>query len=230
MPVEVIHAEIEHCRDIEADRRESLQHIGRHFQHVDAVIRKQWQRQGRRPQIGTRDGGHAGAGQHMRQQRGRGRLPIRAGNPHEQRLRTGSADRLEQDFGVRQDRDTGLARPNGDGVRLRQDVRDAWRQHDGVEAAACLTRVLDCQTGRSTARRWRIIPGHDRGTHCDQRLRRGQAVLAQPHDREALSGEQSAGEGTHRIFNVARPMSAKIMEIIQNRITMVGSAQPFFSK
>ena len=36
--VEVVGAEIEHRRGIEADGGESLQHVGRHFQHVDAVI------------------------------------------------------------------------------------------------------------------------------------------------------------------------------------------------
>ena len=34
----------------------------------------------------------------------------------------------------------------------------------------------------------------------------------------------------HRIFNVARPTRARIIEMIQKRITMVGSDQPFFSK
>ena len=31
-------------------------------------------------------------------------------------------------------------------------------------------------------------------------------------------------------FNVAKPTNARIIAIIQNRITIVGSAQPFFSK
>jgi hypothetical protein len=66
-------------------------------------------------------------------------------------------------------------------------------------------------------------------------VRRGQAVLAEADDGEALSAEQARGKGSfeecaHRIFNVARPTSARIIEMIQNRMTMVGSAQPFFSK
>ena len=34
----------------------------------------------------------------------------------------------------------------------------------------------------------------------------------------------------YRNFNVLSPISAKIIAMIQNRITIVGSAQPFFSK
>ena len=34
----------------------------------------------------------------------------------------------------------------------------------------------------------------------------------------------------HRSFNVASPTSAKIVAMIQNRMTMVDSAQPFCSK
>ncbi len=33
-----------------------------------------------------------------------------------------------------------------------------------------------------------------------------------------------------RTFSVASPISARISEMIQNRITICGSAQPFFSK
>ena len=63
-----------------------------------------------------------------------------------------------------------------------------------------------------------------------QRARRRQAVAAEADHGEASSGEQGRRKIAHRIFSVARPTSARIMEMIQNRITMVGSAQPFFSK
>lgn len=35
--------------------------------------------------------------------------------------------------------------------------------------------------------------------------------------------------GNQRSFSVARPINASTREMIQNRITMVGSDQPFFS-
>lgn len=39
----------------------------------------------------------------------------------------------------------------------------------------------------------------------------------------------AASSGLYRTFRVARPMTARISEMIQNRITICGSAQPFFS-
>jgi len=38
-----------------------------------------------------------------------------------------------------------------------------------------------------------------------------------------------AGLTDHRTFSVARPIKARISEMIQNRMTICGSAQPFFS-
>ena len=37
-------------------------------------------------------------------------------------------------------------------------------------------------------------------------------------------------QGDHRSFSVERPASASITEMIQNRITICGSVQPFCSK
>lgn len=37
-------------------------------------------------------------------------------------------------------------------------------------------------------------------------------------------------ESTYRNFSVERPTRARMLAIIQKRTTMVGSAQPFFSK
>ncbi len=38
------------------------------------------------------------------------------------------------------------------------------------------------------------------------------------------------GHPVYRTFSVASPISARISEMIQNRITICGSAQPCFSK
>ncbi len=75
-----------------------------------------------------------------------------------------------------------------------------------------------------------VVPRHHIGAHRRERARGRQAVAAQPQHGEALAREQVVGKCAHRIFNVARPTSARIIEMIQKRITMVGSAQPFFSK
>jgi hypothetical protein len=51
------------------------------------------------------------------------------------------------------------------------------------------------------------------------------AAIAARHQRG-----RSVGSSHHRSFKVASPISARISEMIQNRITTCGSAQPFFSK
>ena len=63
-----------------------------------------------------------------------------------------------------------------------------------------------------------------------QRARRGKPFWPRPTTAKRLPANRSAGKSAHRIFNVASPTSARIIEMIQKRITMVGSAQPFFSK
>ena len=58
----------------------------------------------------------------------------------------------------------------------------------------------------------------------------GRPFLPSPTTAKRLPANRSAGKCAHRIFRVASPTSARIIEMIQKRITMVGSAQPFFSK
>ena len=54
-----------------------------------------------------------------------------------------------------------------------------------------------------------------RGTRASARVRDGGGRLSGP---------------PQRIFSVASPISARISEMIQKRITICGSCQPFFSK
>ena len=86
-------------------------------------------------------------------------------------------------------------------------------------------RVGDMEPGGLGARRLAVVP--DR--HCRPPLGQPpcgrQPGAPQPHNRDALAFERP-----HRIFNVLRPTSARIMAMIQKRMTMVASAQPFFSK
>ena len=85
MAIDMVRAEIEHCRRIEANGRESLQHVGRHFQHIDAVVRQQRQRQRGGTKVGARLGVPSGLLQDMRQQRRRGRFAVGAGDPDKPR-------------------------------------------------------------------------------------------------------------------------------------------------
>ena len=106
-------------------------------------------------------------------------------------------------------------------------MRDARAEHQGVEASQAQRRVMQRQRGRG-ARVRPVVPGSDIRAHRQQRARHGQAVAAQADDGIAAGREEGCRPG-HRIFNVASPTRARIMETIQKRITMVGSDQPFFS-
>ena len=111
MAIDMVGAEVEHRRRIEAERGESLQHVGGHFQHVDAVVWQQRQRQRGGAEIAARRDGHAGAVQDVRQQRGGGGFAVGAGDAGEARARAGAAHRLEQQFHVGQDRHAGRDAP-----------------------------------------------------------------------------------------------------------------------
>ena len=67
------------------------------------------------------------------------------------------------------------------------------------------------------------------GAHGPQRLRGRQPVAAEPDHGKALPGENVGGKH-HRIFSVPSPIRARITAMIQKRMTMVASCQPFFSK
>src|SRR5262249_47255498 len=85
--------------------------------------------------------------------------------------------------------------------------------------------------GGGLAPRRRVVPGMDAGATGPQ-SRSGR----EPGPREAQHGHVLSlisGHGArraHRSFKVARPAIARIEAMIQNRMTMVGSCQPFFSK
>ena len=55
------------------------------------------------------------------------------------------------------------------------------------------------------------------------------AFIAQMLNRRCGSGRKRPFGVAQRTFSVARPIIARISEMIQKRITIVGSAQPFFS-
>ena len=73
-----------------------------------------------------------------------------------------------------------------------------------------------------------VVPGPDLGAAGGKRLGRGEAGLAEAEDRDRPA--RGVGNPDHRSFKVASPASARIAAMIQKRMTMVGSAHPFFSK
>ena len=80
-------------------------------------------------------------------------------------------------------------------------------------------------------RRLRIVPGMDDGAAQPQRFDASQAGSRQPEVRHALVLEcLRRKQITYLNFSVDRPTSARTMAMIQKRMTMVDSFQPFCSK
>ena len=111
-------------------------------------------------------------------------------------------------------------------------MRDTRREDQRIDIADIGAGVLHRKffAQRGVTRKRRIVPAGDRGAEISERAHRGEAGAAQPDDGVASARENMFGKCAHRIFRVARPMRARIIETIQKRMTMVGSAQPFFSK
>ncbi len=76
-----------------------------------------------------------------------------------------------------------------------------------------------------------VIPGDNFRTACPSRTHGGHAALAETQNRDPpVCKRRQWDHHAHLSFSVARPTSARMREMIQNRITMVGSFQPFCSK
>ena len=234
MAVEMVGAEIEHRRRIEAQSRESLQHVGGHFEHVHSVIVAAAAATARR----ARDCAPAATGTPASSRMCASSavvvdlplVPVMPANrAREPAARTAWIQQFRHPTGSARRPRCALRRR----MRLRQAMRNARRQHQRVEVEARphadRARSRSARRGRARRRRCRPTPTTS-APIAAQRARRRQAVLAQPDHGEALAGEECRRESAHRIFKVARPTSARIIEMIQKRMTMVGSAQPFFSK
>ena len=209
----------------------SLQHVGGHFQHVDAVVRQQRQRQRRRCRdCRPRRPGTPAAARMCASSAVVVDLPLVPVMPTK-RAREPAARTARNSSSASERIGTPAARAaRGDRMRLRQRVRNARREHQRVESRHRRARARR-RRPRSAASRGRpaVVPGDDLGAHRAQRPRRRQAVRPSPTTAKRWPAKMWAGNA-HRIFSVARPTSARIIEMIQNRMTMVGSAQPFFSK
>ena len=116
----------------------------------------------------------------------------------------------------------------------RQMVWNARGKQQRIGAEGAGGRVLQREAGgfRGRAGFGLVIPDRGLGTPGSEAPCRWQASATKPNHGDARAGK--GGEGgawrCHLIFNVESPTSARIMAMIQKRITMVGSAQPFFSK
>ena len=133
--------------------------------------------------------------------------------------------------------DAGGARAGGDGVRLR-DRCAGCRARAPARATSAKSRAREVDDrhaggGRLLAPRRRVIPGKDAGAALLQRLGGDEARARQPQHRHRLVPECRRPRSCPRLyrsFKVESPASASTEAMIQKRMTMVGSCQPFFSK
>ena len=112
--------------------------------------------------------------------------------------------------------------------------RDAGRHHDAIVSGEVgRDRIGQFHPfakgiGDRLTRLVAAVPGQHMCPAFQQRPDHGQPGPGQSENRVAPTGE--VGRDDHRNFSVDRPMIARMIETIQNRITTVDSAQPSFSK
>ena len=168
----------------------------------------------------------------MPDQRGRRGLPVRSGDCNNLWTiihRTG-VDLTGQNFDITNNRDAGFGGRKSRWVRLWQYVRHAGRQNKFIHRGPVdLGKIVQVHTliRRRLSRRLIIVPCPNGRS---ARLQRQSSGNSGPTQTEYGDGSPFECSGfDHRSFNVASPIRARMMEIIQKRMTMVGSCHPFCS-
>ena len=170
----------------------------------------------------------------MRDQRRGGRFAVGAGDGDERRIRRVTAALPAKQFDIADHLDAGLLRRQHAPVRRRMGQRRAGRQHQSGEIRpGYFAQIRRDETGLRGFGEFlgAVVAGdHFRPARLQSMAaRQPGAAEAEHRDRLARKG----GDGDHRrhrSFSVERPASASITEMIQNRITICGSVQPFCSK
>ena len=132
------------------------------------------------------------------------------------------------------DLDARALRPLDGPMRLGMGQRHAGRRIERVEPAP-VGAIANPRHGFPRRAPWRarrlaIVPGRDLGAAGDKRLRGGEPGAAKTEERHAPAAECADRRHRHLNFSVERPMSASTKAMIQKRITICGSYQPFCSK
>ena len=167
----------------------------------------------------------------MRGERRGGRLAVGAGDRDERRVGRGQAALAAEQLDVADHLDGGIARKPDHPVRRRMGQRYARREHERGNPApvdVAQIRGRDAGGGGFGDLFGLVVEADHVRAARQQRARARKAGGAQPEHRDLLPRE--GGDRDHRSLSVARPASANPIEMIQNRITICGSVQPFFSK
>ncbi len=234
MAVEVIRADVQQHRHVAMEGEGGLELIGRQLEHIESLLVQPLQGQGRRADIAADRRRAAGLVQDVADQGGRGRLAVGAGDAENLGFGLGAGQKLDVAHHVA----AGALHRNHGGVRLWMPVRDAGREnHQGHVAPVDPGGIAEANAdgGGLAPGGLAVVPGQNLGTGGHHRLGAGQTGSPQPQHGDLMSVEE--GKRYHRCarlphlsFKVARPARARIEAMIQKRMTMVGSAQPFFSK
>ena len=110
--VDMVFADIEQNADGRIERRREIDLVGRHLDHMHAAHPRRLQRQDRGADIAAHLGVVAGDLHQMRDQRGRGRLAVGAGDRDERRIRRMAAALAAEQFDVADHLDAGLRAPS----------------------------------------------------------------------------------------------------------------------
>ena len=197
--IDVVLADVEQNADRRIERRREVDLVGRHLDHVHAAHPRRLQRQDRGADIAAHLGVEAGDLHQMRDQRGRGRLAVGAGDRDERRIGRVAAPLAAEQFDVADHLDAGLARHQHAPVRRRMRQRRAGGQDQGCEIGpGHLAQVGGDEAGlRGLGNVVGVVVAgnHFRPARL-QRVTARKPGAAETEDGDRLAGE--GGDGGHR--------------------------------
>ena len=167
----------------------------------------------------------------MRHQRRGGGLAVGAGDRDERRIGRGLAALAAEQLDIADHFHGRVARKPDGPMRRRMRERHAGREHQrGDPAPVDVAQVRDRNPGRPRLldARLGIVERDDIRAAGQQRARARKPRGAETEQCDLFSRE--CRDRDHRSFRVESPTSASPIEMIQNRITICGSVQPFCSK
>ena len=215
--------DVEQDRDVAIEAEGQVDLIARQFENVDAAGGQRFLAEDRQADIAAHHAGVAGMGQDVVDQRRRRRFAIGAGDADDT-VRRQRCTGLREQFDVADDRDAGGLCAH----EQRRAVRHPGRYDQRIERSQVDFMEVGQFAIKGFARCFAIVPVQADCARRRQRRHSRLAAAGKPVDAIGFPGKGGAGD--HRSFNVARPASASTMEIIQNRMTTVDSAQPNCSK
>ena len=156
----------------------------------------------------------------MADQRRYGRFAVCAGDRDEAAIGQGFGEQRD----VRNRRDVGGVGADRQGVRARVKMRNAGAPDKPVEAGRLESRRIP----ELPAQVFSVVPHMEMCAGRREGRRRRPSGAAETHDADFCAA--ICRQRDHRSFRVASPARASTTAMIQKRMTMVGSFQPFCSK